>query len=170
MIQSWARLSLSDRDDLNCLDVMNLNYISKNTYLCQCQHLHLSIEIICELKSIVYVSIYWTEFKIALSLKAVKQNQAYEVNTVFHKSVSLNFPNLKIDLVKKLHCLVKDIKFLLNKTQLTIQDLYLNNVMFIDNVHYIEDVSEVKKYNNVAQQILNINIQSLTKPIQQQAY
>ena len=79
-------------------------------------------------------------------------------------------PNLKIDLAKKSHCLVEDIKFLPNKARLTIQGLYLDDVASIDDVRYIEDVCEVEEYNDVARQILNIDIQPPASPIQQQAY
>ena len=152
LVQSRTRLSPSDRQKLDHAGVKHLEYVSKNTYLCQYQDGDL--EKIRQLEPVIYVDIYRTEFKIALSLKEANRDQVYEVDIVFHEGVDTKSEILRRNIVEKSHCDMKDVKFLPNTARLTIQGLYLNAVAPIDGVRHIEDVGKVVEYNDVACQIL----------------
>jgi serine protease AprX len=161
LVQSRARLSPSDRQELDHAGVKHLDYVSKNTYLCQYQDGDL--EKIRQLEPVVYVDIYRKEFKIMPSLKKAerdeaKRNQAYKVDFVFHKGVDPSSQDLQRDIKEKSHCGVGDIEFLPNKARLTVQSLYLKAVASIDDVRHVEEVGEVVEFNNVARQILKIDL------------
>lgn len=155
-MQSRTRLSLSVKQKQNHAGVKHLEYVSKNTYLCQYQDGDL--EKIRQLGLIIYVDVYQTQFKIALHLKeAMNPDQIYENDIVFHAGVDTKSENLHNNIVGNSHCDVKDIDFLPNKARLTIQTLYLNAVASIDDVRYIEAVGKVVECNYVARQILNFD-------------
>lgn len=154
-MQSRTRLSLSDRQKLDHGGLKHLEYVSKNTYLCQYQDRDL--EKIRQLGPVIYVDIYWMQFKIALRLKEANPDQIYEVDIVFHAGVDTKSENLRNKIVENSHRDVKDIDFLPNNARLTIQTLYLNAVASIDDVRYIEAVGKMVECNYVARQILNFD-------------
>ena len=171
MIQSRARLSPSDRQELHDIGVNHLDYVSKNTYLCQYQDGDL--EKIRRLEPIVYVDIYRTEFKINPRLRELKEaepDQDYKVDVIFHEGAGPDSPDVQSDIAKKSDCSLEEIEFLANKARLTTKGLFLDDVASIDVVRCIEDVGEVVAYNNIARQILKIDLQPRAGPIQQQAY
>lgn len=71
----------------------------------------------------MWIFIYRTEFKIAPNLKEANPDQVYGVDIVFNEGVDAKSENLRSNTVEKLHCDVKDVKFLPNKARLTIQGL-----------------------------------------------
>lgn len=142
------------------MGVKHLEYVSKNTYLCQYQAGDL--EKIRQLEPVIYADIYRTEFKIEPNLKEDNRDQVFEVDIVFHEGVDAKSENLRGDIVEKSHCDVKDVEFLPNKARLTIQGLYLNAVASIDCVRHIEEVGKVVKCNDVARQILKFDSQPST--------
>lgn len=168
LVQSWARLSLSDRQDLENANIRHLNYVAKNTYLCQYQDKDLKK--IRKLKAVVYVNIYRMELKITPRLKEARLYQNYKVDVVFHEDVATDSQSLQTELKEKSHCDINKIEFLSKKARLPIDGQYLKDVAFIDDVRCMEEVGEVVAFNDVARQILEINPQPLTGSIQQRVY
>jgi len=171
LIQSRTRLSPSDRKELDRVGVgIDLDYVSKNTYLCQYRDVDLGN--IRKLEPVVYVDIYRNELKITPSLKEAEQDQFCKVDIVFHEGVDTSSLDLQRDIEVQSQCSMEGVKFLLNKVRLTMQCLYLEAVASIDNVRCIERVGKVVKHNDVARQILELesNLQPSTGPTQQQAY
>ena len=171
MIQSRARLTPSDRGELHDIGVKHLDYVSKNTYLCQYQDGDL--EKIRKLEPIVYVDIYRREFKITPRLRELKEAESdrdYKVDVIFHEGAGPDSPDVQSDIAKKSDCSLEEIEFLANKARLTTKGLSLADVASIDVVRCIEDVGEVVAYNDIARQILKIDLHPPTGPIQQQAY
>ena len=124
LIQCWARLSPSDRQKLDDVGVKHLDYVSKNTYLCQYQDKDLKR--ICKLEPVVYVEIYRTELKITPSLREsieAEPDRDYKVDIEFHEGVHPYSLNLQSDIAMKSRCSV--IEFLPNKARLTIKGLFL---------------------------------------------
>ena len=148
MVQSRTRLSPSDRQKLDHTGVKHLDYVSKNTYLCQYQDGDLGK--IRQLESVVFVDSYQKKLKITPSLEEAEQDQFCKVDIVFHESVNPYSPDLQSDIMKKSHRDMGDIKFLPRKARLTIQRLYVDAVASIDDVRRIEEVGEVVMYNTVA--------------------
>jgi len=156
LVQCRTRLRPSDRQELGNTGVKHLNYVSKNTYLCQYQDGDL--EKIRQLEPVVYVDFYHKIFKITPSLKKAIQdeatrNKAFEVDIVFHESVDTNSQGLQKDIKDASRCRVGD-KFLPDKVRLTVQGLYLQAVASIDDVRHIEEVGEDVELNDVAREIL----------------
>ena len=167
LVQSRAQLSPSDRRELDHAGVKHLNYVSKNTYLCQYQDGDL--EKIGQLDFVVYVNTYPKELKITPSLKEAKEaepDQKYEVDIIFHESVDPKSQDLQSDIIEKSHCGVGDFEFLPNKIRLPILGLNLDSVASIDDVRHIEEVGEVVENNDVARRILQIDLQPPAEPIQ----
>ena len=129
------------------MGVKHIDYVSKNTYLCQ--YLDEDLKKVRQLGPVIYVDIYRTEFKITPNLKEAKQDQDYEVDIVFHENVSPSIPNLQRDIVEKSSS-VGNVEFLSNKARLTMRGLYLDAVASIDDIRRIEHVGEVVTYNDEA--------------------
>lgn len=155
------------------IGVEHLNYVSKNTYLCQNQDEDL--EKIRKLEPIVYVDIYRTELKIIPKLRELKeaepdQDYKVKVDVIFHEGASPDAPGFQSEIVNKSGCSLEEIEFLANKARLTTKGLFLDDLASIDVVRCIEDVGEVVAYNDIARQILQIDLHPPTGPIQRQAY
>ena len=157
MVQSWARLSSSDRQDLEKANIKHLDYVSKNTYLCQYQDEDL--EKIRKLEPVVYVDIYRTELKITPRLKEARRDQSYKVDVVFHENVATDSQSLQTKLKEKSHCDMEKIEFLSKKARLPIDGHYFDDVASIDDVRCIEEVGNVVLFNDLARQILEIDPQ-----------
>jgi hypothetical protein len=68
------------------------------------------------------------------SLKEAKRNQAtrnqaYKVDIVFHESIHSTSQDLRRDIEEKSHCGTANIEFLNNKARLTLQGLYLKDIL-----------------------------------------
>ncbi|KAK3172952.1 hypothetical protein OEA41_006278 [Lepraria neglecta] len=166
LVQSRAQLSPSDRRELDHAGVKHLNYVSKNTYLCQYQDGDL--EKIGQLDLVVYINIYPKELKIAPSLKEAKEaepDQKYEVDIIFHESVDPKSQDLQSDIIEKSHCGVGDFEFLPNKVRLPVLGLNLDSMASIDDVCHIKEVGEVVENNDIARRILQIDLQPPAGPI-----
>ena len=150
---------------LESVGIKPLDYVSKNTYLCLYQGGDL--ENVRQLG--IYVDFYRTEFKIPPSLKEAKPDQNYKVDIIFHENVATDSSTLQKDIEEKSRCSMNKIEFFFKKARLPIDGRYLNDVASIDDVRCIEEVGGVVAYNNIARQILRIDLQPPASPIQQQA-
>lgn len=168
LVQSWADLSSSDRLILEKANIRPLDYVSRNTYLCQYEDEDL--EKVRKLEPVVYVDIYRTELKIGPILKEARRGQKYKVDVVFHENVATDSQSLQTELKEKSHCDMEKINFLSIKARLLIDGLCLDDVASIDDVCCMEEVGEVVASNDVARQILNINPQPPAGLIPQRVY
>ncbi len=163
-----TRLSPSNRQALDLMGVKHLDYVSKNTYLCQYQDEDL--EKIRKLEPVVFVDIYRTELKITPRLKEARRDQNYIVDVVFHDNVATDSQSLQTELKEKSHFDMEKIEFLSKKARLPIDGQYLDNVASIDDVRCMEEVGEVVAFNDVARQILQIDPQPPTALTLQSIY
>jgi hypothetical protein len=152
LVQCRTRLGPSDIQELGNTGLKHLNYVSKNTYLCQYQDGDL--EKIRQLEPVVYVDFYWEAFKMIPSLKEAiwnkaTRNQAYEVNIIFHEGVDTNSQRLQDDIEEASGCRVGN-KFLPDMVQLIVKGLNLQAVASIDDVRHIEEVGMDVEFNDVA--------------------
>lgn len=168
LVQSWSRLSSSSREGLEEANIKHLDYVSKNTYLCQYQDEDL--EKIRKLEPVAYVDIYRTELKIMPRLKEAIRDQNYKVDVVFHENVATDSQSLQTELKEKSHCDMEKIEFLSKKARLPIDGHYLDDVASIDDVRCMQEVGEVEAFNDVARKILNINPQPPAGLIPQRVY
>jgi hypothetical protein len=98
-VQSSTQLTPSARPKLDLAGVKYLDYISKNTYLCQYEGGNL--EEILLVDSVVYVEIYPIRLEITLSLKVstvVEPDTIYEADAIFQQSIDWNSPDLERNL------------------------------------------------------------------------
>lgn len=149
----------------------HLDYVSKNTYLCQYQDGNL--EKIGQLDLVVYVNIYPKELKMTPTLKEAKEaepDQKHEVDIIFHVSVNTKSEELQRDVIEKSHYGETDFEFFLNKVRLPILGLNLDSVASIDDVRRIEEVGEVVEHNDVTRRILYIDSQPPRGQIQVPPY
>lgn len=170
LVQSWIRLSSFNRKELEYVGVNHLDYVFKNTYLCQ--YRGVDLENVRKLESIVYVNIYRKELKITSTSKEVEEHQIFKVDIIFQEGVNTNLSDLQREIAEKSHVIMENIKFFSNKARLTMQCLYFEFVASIDDVRCIERVGKVVKHNDAARQILQLdfNLQSSIGSTKKQAY
>ncbi|KAL9611301.1 MAG: hypothetical protein Q9167_004065 [Letrouitia subvulpina] len=166
LIQSLTRLSQTDKQALDDALVKSIDYVSKNTYLCQYQDEDL--QKIRKLEFIVYVDVYRTEYKTTPRLRELidaEPDRDRTVDIIFHKSARSGSLDLQNNIRNRSHRNVNEIEFLATKARLTTRGLFLNKVASIDDVRCIESVGEVVMCNNIAREILKIDPNPPIKPL-----
>ncbi|KAJ8129728.1 hypothetical protein O1611_g3900 [Lasiodiplodia mahajangana] len=147
LVQSRIALGASNTSGLDAVGVEILNYVSKNTYLCQWQGPGRDLNKIRQQKPVVYVDIYRREFKIGPTLKRALSNepeqlQTYEVDVIWHKSVSLESADIVAKLERESQC-YGQIQVFTDFARLSIEGRYLDSVASIDEVLFIEAIGGI---------------------------
>ncbi|KAI0098007.1 ankyrin repeat-containing domain protein [Nemania sp. FL0031] len=160
LVQSRIRLSPFNMPELDIIGVEILDYVSKNTYLCQWRDPLRNLDTIRQRKPVIYVGIYRKEFKIGPALERARRNdaeqhQTYEVDIIFHKSVHIESTDLVERLKQESHC-NEQIEVFSDFVRLSIEGRYIDNVASIDEVFFIEVVGEAVACKDYARRTLHV--------------
>jgi serine protease AprX len=164
LVQSRARLSPLQRQELAGAGLVLHDYVSKNTYLYGYQGVDL--DMIRQMEPVVYVDVYRLEFKIPPSLKEAVPDSPYKVDIAFHEGIDSDSKILRDLIIEKSRLSAEDIKFFRHKSLLTVQGRYLNDLASIDGVRRIEEVGKTELRNDQARLILGANVQPGLGPMQ----
>jgi len=173
LVQTAAPLTPDQRAELSRLGVVIHEYVSENTYLCGYKPTDLSA--IRRLPYVVWANVYLRGFKIPPTLRpqagaaaaahivALDQSPSTSrklrrVDVVLHDDVDPNSDALKTKLAAAARLNPADLKMSRHKVRLQLQERYLDDLSAIDEVRNLEEVPEVKLFNNVARPILNAHV------------
>ncbi|KAI0097515.1 ankyrin repeat-containing domain protein [Nemania sp. FL0031] len=146
LVQSRARLTSTQQQDLINEGLTFHSYVSQNTYLCAYHGTDLSK--LRDKDPLVYVDVYHTEFKVSSNLrgsvKGVDKN--IEIYVIFHDDVDTKSDGLRLQglLASSSRNNRNDIILYRSKAHLTSHSSHLPDIAAIDQVRYIEEVGKDK--------------------------
>jgi serine protease AprX len=180
LIQTTAPLTDPQRAQLEKLGVVIHEYVSENSYLCG--YKPKSLAKVRALKFVAWAGVYMQDFKVALNLRPPAAAAAADVlqqapaqatrrtlrnvDIVLHDDVDPNDGELKQKIAAAAHINPESLTMSRHKVRLNVQERYLNDVAAIDEVRHIEEVPDVKLFNNIARPILNANVVISGTPFQ----
>jgi hypothetical protein len=173
LVQTAAPLTPDQRAELTRLGVVIHEYVSENTYLCSYKPADLSA--IRRLPYVSWANIYLRGFKIPPTLRPpvpaaaaanivppdqspLTSRKLRRVDVVLHDDVDPNSDALKAKIAAAARLNPADLKMSRHKVRLQLQERYLDDLSAIDEVRHLEEVPEVKLFNNVARPILNAHV------------
>ncbi|KAI4864994.1 ankyrin repeat-containing domain protein [Hypoxylon rubiginosum] len=136
LIQTKARLSPSQWQGLKNANLVVLDYVSENTYLCGYQDV--SLKEVHQLDPVVYVDIYREELKVEPGLRELDVN--VEVDVIFHNDADSGSEDLRDRIAKTSGLDLGAIEFCGYKARLTVPGPRIAQIAAIDEVHHIEQV------------------------------
>ncbi|XXH05644.1 hypothetical protein Hte_012079 [Hypoxylon texense] len=139
LIQTKARLSPPQTQDLENARVTLVEYVSEHTYLCGYQGV--GLEEIRQLEPVVYVDVYREELKVAPGLG--ESDTSIKVDVVFHRGVDLSAEDLRDRIAKTSGLDLAAIQFCGHKARLTVPGPRISQIATIDEVRYIEPVGVI---------------------------
>ena len=172
LVQTKAPLTDAQREQLEKLGVVIHEYVSENSYLCG--YKPKSLDKVRALQFVTWAGVYMQDFKVALNLRPPATAAAADVlqqapaqatrrtlrnvDIVLHDDVDPNDSELKQKIAAAAHLNPENLTMSRHKLRLNVQERYLNDVAAIDEVRHIEEVPDVKLFNNIARPILNANV------------
>ena len=173
LVQTKAPLTEAEKAQLAALGVVINEYVSDNTYLCGYKPADLTA--IRALPFVAWAGVYLRGFKINPGLRPpVSAAQAHtigplgagpstsntlrNVDIVLHDDVDPNNADLKAKVAAAARVSPDALKVGRSKIRLRVQEKYLDDIAAIDEVRHVEEVPEVKLFNNVARGILNTDV------------
>src|SRR6266511_5003523 len=174
LIQTRQPLDQAHRAELAGKGVVILEYVPDNTYLCLFPPSNLN-----EIRALPYVAwanVYMKGFKVGPTLAVLPpggprvrnllevatlpertlSNAPKTVEVVFHRNVDPNTVRDKLAAAARID--PADLKLSPHKVRLTVQTRYLPDLAAIDEVRNIEEAVPKKLHNNVARQILRVEL------------
>ena len=172
LIQTTQPLERAQKEELASMGAKILEYVPENTYISWYEADDLSP--ILALPYVAWANVYLQGFKVAPTLSESLPNRPSErdivevaslpaptlntapktVDIVFHRGVDPEALRDKLAAAARLD--PADIKLSRNKTRLSVQAKYLQELSAIDEVRHIEEVFPYKLHNNVARTILRL--------------
>lgn len=172
LIQTKARLSPEQQDELAKLGIVIHEYVSENTYLCGYKGTDLAK--IRALRFVTWADIYLRGFKVAPNLRPTEAAPSTRilpmsvapshsrtprtVDVVFHEDVDPHSQAVKSAVAAAARVDSDGIELGQHKARLTVQEQYLEDLAAIDAVRIIQEVPQRKLRNNFARQILNADV------------
>jgi serine protease AprX len=146
----------------------NLDYVSKNTYLCYYQPTDL--QKIRQMDPVVYVDIYRRYFKTVPSLNEAVTDRDYKIDVIFHLSVQTDSVDLRDRISEATRSAEKDMEFFKHKVRLTISGQYIHDTAMLDDVRCIEKVARLIPCNDRARLIMGLDNHQDPRLGQEQLY
>lgn len=148
LVQTWARLTPSQRNNLAEEGVEIHDYASKNTYVCG--YRGIDLDRICRVDPVVYVEVYRTQLKISSDLRESLLGHDGEIrlSVIFHHGVDQNSAFLQALVVEKSGANPKDILFCPRMAQLVTRGARLEDLAAIDEVRRIEELEDIKLWDD----------------------
>lgn len=172
LVQTKEPLSDADKQALKAVGVEIQEYVSPNTYLCVFKPTDLGP--VRSLSFVSWAGIYHHDFKISPALRptpsvslhsiggieaaAPTRRTLRTVDVVLHDDVNPADSDVKKRIADAVHLAPEDLKPDRHKLRLKVQERYLNDLAAIDEVRHVEEVPEVKLFNNIACGILNTRV------------
>ena len=173
LVQTAAPLTPDQRAELTRLGVVINEYVSENTYLCGYKPADLSA--IRRLPYVSWANVYLRGFKIPPTLRPLAppvaaahivppdqspatSRKLRQVDVVLHDDADSNSDALRTKIAAAARLSPADLKMSRHKVRLQVQERYLDDLAAIDEVRHLEEVPEVKLFNNVARSILNAHV------------
>lgn len=171
LIQVQAPLTPDQRAELSKLGLVVQEYVSENTYLCSYKPADLSA--IRRLPYVVWANVYLRGFKIPPGLRPPAAGAAHlvppeegpstsrklhRVDVVLHDDVDPNSDALKNKIAAAARLNPADLTMSRHKVRLQVQERYLDDLSAIDQVRHIEEVPDIKLFNNIARTIVNAHV------------
>src|SRR5712691_3032094 len=176
LIQTTSPPTEAQRAQLKKLGVNIHEHVSENSYLAS--YKPKSLAKVRALKFVDWAGVYMQNFKIPPSLRppaaemggAAAANvlpQALALSTrrtlrnvdiVLHDDVDPSDGELKQKIAAAARTNPENLTMSRHKVRLNVQERYLNDLAGIDEVRHIEEVPDVKLFNNIARSILDANV------------
>ncbi|KAI9661403.1 MAG: hypothetical protein M1831_003136 [Alyxoria varia] len=133
-------------------------YIFDSTYMCKYSG---DLKVIRQLPFVQLANVYSSDLKTAQSLKSSikdKKQATYIVDVLLHRGAVQTPKDLSVSLSMAAQVKKEDLRILTAKIRLTIDPTKLSAIEKLDDVNRIEEVIPKEPANDVARQILNVDV------------